>query len=69
MTPIRWTSMRIAQEARKHHREWLAATDPVDEVIAATLCALAWRYFKRAEVEESTLPTWPKISLKPFEVR
>lgn len=63
MTP-RWTTTRIAQEARKHHAEWVAATDPVDEVIAATLCALAWRYFKRAEIEESERPTWPRISVR-----
>lgn len=64
MTALRWTTTRIAIEARKHHNEWVAATDPVDEVIAATQCALAWRYFKRAEEAEAERPTWPQISIR-----
>jgi hypothetical protein len=64
MTALRWTSTRIAEHARKRHEEWVAATDPVDETIAHTLCALAWRQYKRAEVEESERPTWPRISIR-----
>lgn len=64
MTAARWTTTRIAEHARKHHADWAAATDPVDETIAAVLCQLAWKHYRRAEIEESERPTWPQISIR-----
>jgi len=64
---VRWTAARLVTEARKRHVEWLTALDEDDRVAAAIAdarYALTWKHIRRAEHEEQTRPTWPRISIR-----